>query len=31
LHEREGRVRSLNVIEFRNYRKFTADVRLVPK
>ena len=31
LHEREGRVRSLNVIEFRNYRKFTADVRLVPE
>ena len=31
LHERERRVRSLNVIEFRNYRKFTADVRLVPE
>jgi hypothetical protein len=31
LHERERRVRSLNVIEFRNYRKFTADVRLVPQ
>lgn len=31
LHERERRVRSLNIIEFRNYRKFTADVRLVPE
>jgi hypothetical protein len=31
LHERERRVRSLNIMEFRNYRKFTADVRLVPE
>ena len=31
LHERERRVRSLNVIDFRNYRKFSADVRFVPE
>ena len=31
LHERERSVRSLNVMEFRDYRKFTADVRLVPE
>jgi hypothetical protein len=31
LHERQPPIRSLNVIDFRNYRKFTADVRLVPE
>jgi len=31
LDERQPRIRSLNVIEFRNYRKFTAEVRLVPE
>lgn len=31
LHERRPPIRSLNVIEFGNYRKFTADVRLVPE
>ncbi|HEU0006766.1 MAG TPA: hypothetical protein VFS12_12315 [Terriglobia bacterium] len=31
LHERQPPVRSLNVIDFRNYRKFTADVRLLPE
>jgi hypothetical protein len=31
LHERQPPIRSLNVINFRNYRKFTADVRLVPE
>jgi hypothetical protein len=31
LHERQPPIRSLNVIEFGNYRKFTADVRLVPE
>jgi len=31
LHERQPPIRSLNVIDFRNYRKFTADVRVVPE
>ena len=31
LHERQPPIRSLNVIDFRDYRKFTADVRLVPE
>lgn len=31
LHERKPPTQSLNVIEFRDYRKFTADVRLVPE
>lgn len=31
MHERQPAIRSLNVMEFRNYRKFTADVRLVPE
>lgn len=31
LQERQPPVRSRNVIEFRNYRKFTSDVRLVPE
>ena len=31
LHERQPPIRSLNVIDFRNYRKFTADVRLLPE
>jgi hypothetical protein len=30
LQERQPPMRSRNVIEFRDYRKFTADVRLVP-
>jgi hypothetical protein len=31
LRERQPPTRSMNIIEFRNYRKFTADVRLVPE
>ena len=31
LHQRQPPIRSLNVIDFRDYRKFTADVRLVPE
>ena len=31
LYERKPPIRSLNVIDFRNYRKYTADVRLIPE
>jgi hypothetical protein len=31
MHERQPAIRSLNVMEFRGYRKFTADVRIVPE